>query len=67
MLTSAIVNIIDAMQLIEPSDEAALGVTKLEVVSWFIVPLLSGVALITLGLWPWRKRPAGEGPGRPLP
>jgi hypothetical protein len=55
-LTSAIVNIIAAVRLIEPSDEASLGVTRGEVIGWFIGPLLFGVALITLGLWRRKKR-----------
>jgi hypothetical protein len=56
-LTSAVINIIAAIRLIEPSDEASLGVTKSEVVSWFIGPLLFGIALIVLGFWPWKKKP----------
>jgi hypothetical protein len=56
-LTSAVINIIAAVKLIEPSDEASLGVTKGEVVTWFIGPLLFGIALIVLGFWPWKKKP----------
>jgi uncharacterized membrane protein YidH (DUF202 family) len=55
-LASGIVNIIAAVRLIEPADEASLGVTRGEVIGWFIGPLLFGVALITLGLWRWKKR-----------
>lgn len=56
-LTSAVINIIAAIKLIEPSDEASLGVTKGEVVGWFIGPLFFGIALIVLGFWPWKKKP----------
>jgi hypothetical protein len=56
-LTSAVINIIAAMRLIEPSDEASLGATRGEIVSWFIGPLLFGIALIVLGAWPWKKKP----------
>jgi len=65
-LTSAIVNIAAAIKLIEPSDEASLGVTKLEIISWFIGPLLIGLALIVLGFWRWKKRVVPD-PGRSQP
>ena len=56
-LTSSVINIIAAIRLIEPSDEVSLGATKGEIVSWFIGPLLLGIALIVLGFWPWKKKP----------
>lgn len=55
-VVSAIVNIVGAYQLIEPSDEQSLGITRNEIVGWYIVPLLGGGLLIYLGLRRWKAR-----------
>jgi hypothetical protein len=51
---SAIVNIVATWQLIDPSSEESLGVTRNELVGTYAVILLVGAALIYAGLR-WKK------------
>ena len=51
---SAVVNIVGAYQLIDPSSEESLGITRNELVGTYGVILLVGAALIYAGLR-WKK------------
>jgi hypothetical protein len=51
---SGVVNIIGAWQLLEPSDEQSLGITRHEVVGTYAAIMLGGALAIYLGLR-WRK------------
>jgi hypothetical protein len=51
---SALVNIVATWQLIDPSSEESLGVTRNELVGTYAVILLVGAALICAGLR-WKK------------
>ena len=54
-LMSAVVNGIAVTQLIEPSDEESLGISRREMFIWGAVLLGAGIAMIFLGLR-WRRR-----------
>ncbi len=56
-IASAVVNIIAAVKLIEPSDEASLGITRNEIIGWYIGPVILGLVLIWLGLRRWKSSP----------
>jgi hypothetical protein len=47
---SAIVGVISAYRLIEPSDEQAVGITPGDFVGFYAVMLLGGAAMIFFGL-----------------
>jgi hypothetical protein len=47
---SAIVGVISAYQLIEPSDEQAVGITPGDFVGFYAVMLLAGAGMIFFGL-----------------
>ena len=52
LVISGVINIIAAWTLIEKAEEESLGVTRLEVVSWFALLILAGIGLMVLG---WRR------------
>jgi hypothetical protein len=52
LVTSGVINIIAAWTLLEKAEEKSLGVTRLEVVSWFALLILAGSGLMVLG---WRR------------
>ncbi len=54
-LVSAIVNIIAAVKLIDPYAESSLGVTRGQVIGWYIFPAIFGIALIAFGFL-WRRK-----------
>ena len=56
LLVSAAVNIFAALKLIEPSDEAMLGLTRGELMRSLVGMGLLGLALIYLGLR-WTRQP----------
>ena len=47
---SAVVNIIAAVRLLEPSDEASLGFSRNEVIAWYVPLLLGGLVMLYFGL-----------------
>ena len=49
-VVSAIVGIIGAYQLIEPSDEQSVGVTPFDFAGFYLVMLLGGLGMIWFGL-----------------
>ena len=55
LFVSAIVNIIAAVKLIDPYAADELGVTRGQVISWYIVPGVFGLALIVFGFW-WQRK-----------
>ena len=54
-LMSAIVNIVAAIKLIDPYAESSLGVTRGQVIGWYVVPALFGIALFAFG-YLWRRK-----------
>ena len=50
LILSAAVNLASAVFLLEPSDAAALGISRREVLLWYGAVLLAGGLLIGLGL-----------------
>jgi hypothetical protein len=52
LVVSGVINIIATWILIEKAEEESLGVTRLEVVSWFGLLILAGMGLMVLG---WRR------------
>jgi hypothetical protein len=50
VLLSGLVNLISAITLLEPSDEASLGISRNLVNVFCITAMLCGIALIYLGL-----------------
>jgi hypothetical protein len=54
---SAALNLFSAFYLFEPSDAVALGITRGEVLGWYMALLFAGALLIVLGL---RLRRAGR-------
>jgi hypothetical protein len=58
LVTSAVVNVIAAVKLIEPSDEATIGLTRGEVIFAFSGSFLVGAAMIYCGLvLRWDRKP----------
>lgn len=55
-VVSAVVGIISAYTLIEPSDEQAVGITPGDFVGFYVVLLLGGIAMIWFGLWLRRRK-----------
>jgi|GEM_PF-3307538 len=55
MVISAIVNIVAAIKLIDPYAESSLGVTRTEVISWYVVPGFFGLAMIVFAFW-WQRK-----------
>jgi hypothetical protein len=55
MLVSAVVNIIAAVKLIDPYAEESIGVTRGQVIGWYIFPAIFGIALIAFGFF-WRRK-----------
>ena len=53
---SAIVGIVSAYQLIEPSDEQAVGITPGDFVGFYALMILGGLAMIFVGLKLRRKK-----------
>jgi hypothetical protein len=49
-VVSAVVGVISAYQLIEPSDEQAVGITPGDFVGFYAVMVLIGLAMIFFGL-----------------
>jgi hypothetical protein len=49
------VNIIAAVKLIDPYAESSLGVTRGQVIGWYLVPAIFGIALIAVGFF-WRRK-----------
>jgi hypothetical protein len=60
-LMSAVVNGLAVAQLIEPSDEESLGISRGEMLSWSALLLGVGTTMILLGLR-WRRQASS---GRP--
>jgi len=60
---SAIINIVAAFRLLEPSDEQVLGLGRNQIIAGFAVELTIGLALIVLGFFCRRKPPGGKSPG----
>lgn len=56
-LISAIVNIIGAVILITPLEEDSFGVTRRQVILWFVGPGILGLCLIVFGFLWRRKKP----------
>jgi hypothetical protein len=54
-LVSAVVNIIAAVKLIDPYAEESIGVTRGQVIGWYIFPAIFGIALIAFGFF-WRRK-----------
>jgi uncharacterized BrkB/YihY/UPF0761 family membrane protein len=55
-MVSAVVNVIGAFQLIEPSDEQSLGITRREFVITYAIIFAVGALLLWLGLRRWRRK-----------
>ena len=55
MLVSAIVNVVAAVKLIDPYAESSLGVTRGQVIGWYIFPAVFGIALIAFGFF-WKRK-----------
>jgi hypothetical protein len=53
-MTSALVNIIAASQLIDAAEEQSLGITRNEFVGTYGVMFAIGAAVVVAG-WRWRK------------
>ncbi len=53
---SAVVNIIAAVQLFEPSDEAALGISRREVIWWYMPVLVGGLVMLYYSFRPLRRK-----------
>ncbi len=54
-MVSAVVNVIGAFQLLEPSDEASLGVSRNEIVVTYGVLFALGAVVLWLGLRRWKR------------
>ncbi|MBC7366920.1 MAG: hypothetical protein H7343_08950 [Undibacterium sp.] len=50
LIFSAVMNLVSAVILIEPSDAAALGISRAEVLVWYGAVLLAGGLLVGLGV-----------------
>jgi hypothetical protein len=61
---SSVINIMGAVQLIDPATAESLGFTRNEVISWYIGPGLLGIALMAGGYF-WRRRPGAGGSRKP--
>ena len=57
LLVSSAVNIAGAVQLIEPTDETVLGLTRTEVILTFGVSALVGAAMVYGGMCRWHRAP----------
>lgn len=57
-IVMAVVNIVAAVRLIEPSDEASLGITRNEIIGWYAGPVVFGFILVWIGLRSWKTKPA---------
>ncbi|HEX2853723.1 MAG TPA: hypothetical protein VHO24_10835 [Opitutaceae bacterium] len=49
LVISAVLNIVGALKLIEPSDAESLGITRNEIIGMYLFPLVGGLVLIWLG------------------
>ncbi|HWA10029.1 MAG TPA: hypothetical protein VG838_11310 [Opitutaceae bacterium] len=61
VLMDAVVNLFAAIELIEPSDEESIGLTRNFVLGEYSVQLLVGAAMLFFGL---RRRRSAAGPRR---
>jgi len=55
-MVMAVVNIVAAVQLIEPAEEASLGITRNEMIGWYIGPIVFGLLMVYVGLRPWKSK-----------
>ncbi len=54
-VTTAVVNIIAAVQLLDPQSAESIGVTRNEVIGWYILPGLMGITMMVFGFC-WRRK-----------
>lgn len=55
-MVMAVVNIVAAVQLIEPAEEASLGITRNEIIAWYAGPIVFGFILVWIGLRSWKSK-----------
>ena len=58
-VVTSVVNIVAAVQLLDPLAEESLGVTRKEVIGWYIIPGLFGLGMMIFGFCWRRKRDDG--------
>ena len=56
LMISAVMNLLSALVLLEPSDADSLGISKVEVLWWYGAVLVAAALMIGWGIWLRRQR-----------